>query len=184
MRLENRRIIFRKDIHLTVIEDDREGIILINEKTGETNKLGHEKFRLIDLSKDGKIAILKSGDWLTKGNSNRTILKTLSIETNKILFTTEKYLAYRGILNSNGNRLLLEYWNGLCEIDIFTGTEYFKKNKVDKRIYTSDINYDSNSVFIPSGKKSLLKYCFNEHSLNEIKLNHISSSTWVKLNTD
>src|ERR1044072_7551822 len=108
------------------------------------------------MSKDGRLAVLNSQDWLVRGNANKTTLKTINLETNEVLFQTEKYLAYRGFFNRSGNRLLLEYWNGLCEIDVVTGQEYFRKDKANKRINSADIHYGSNTVFIPTEKKSLM----------------------------
>ncbi|WP_276974124.1 hypothetical protein [Flavobacterium filum] len=182
MRIENKRIIFRKGVNKTIIEDNSLGFISIYEKNNTIRNLDLNEYRLLDFSRDGKILLLNSKELLTRRNTNKTILTAFNIETSQTLFKTESFWAYRAIIDKTSSKFLLEYWNGLCCVDLNNGETLFRKDKINKNVYNADLHINSNKIYLPTEKKSLLTFDFNSNILDEIKLDKVASTTWIKFN--
>lgn len=173
-----RRFIQRKDTGKSVVSCYGGGLSVLDHD--QPVEIAFREYEALDLSVNGKILLLNSNEWLTRGNANKTRLMAIDLSTMETLFETEKFLAYRAIINSDNSKCLLEYWNGIAELDICTGDLLFRKDKTDYHLGDSDIHYGSDSVYIPSGKKSLKVYNFNNHSLEELRITGTSTPTAVK----
>lgn len=184
MRIENRRIITRKNVNKTVVEDFDLGIFLSNNNFDTIQDLKLKEYGLLDFSIDGNILLLNSREWLIRRNANKTWVTAIDLNSNENLFKTDKFLAYRSIIDSTSTKCLLEFYNGLCTLDLKNGETIFRKDKIDKSLYNSDIHYSSNKVFIPTERKSLLSFDFNTNKLEEIKLDKTSGTSWLKFNNE
>lgn len=182
MRIENRRVVNRRLFNKTIVEDDKKGLFLTDNNLNLIEKLGLNDFRLLDFAPNGNIVLLNSKEWLTIRNANKTKLIAIDINTNKQLFSIDKFLAYRSLIDKTSNFFLLEYYGGLCSIDINNGDVIFRKDKIDKSLYNSDLHLESNVVYIPSEKKALITFEFNEQKINELKLEKTGGTTWLKFN--
>ncbi|MNK58846.1 hypothetical protein D3C87_779420 [compost metagenome] len=182
MRIENRRIVNRKLINKTIVEDDKKGLFLTDSNLNLIEKLGFDDFRLLDFAPNGNIVLLNSKKWLTIRNANKTKLTAFDISTNKQLFSIDKFLAYRSFIDKTSQFFLLEYYGGLCSININNGEVIFRKDKIDKSLYNADLHIESNVVYIPTEKKSLLTFDFNEQKISELKLEKTGGTTWLKFN--
>ncbi|MDR2271050.1 MAG: hypothetical protein LBF27_09115 [Sphingobacterium sp.] len=180
MRIENKRVINRGQINKAIIEDDKKGLILTDSNLNMLNNLGFEEFRLLDFAPNGHIILLNSKNWLTIRNTNKTTITAFDIETKQQLFSTEKFLGYRSIIDKSSNYFLLEYYRGLCCVNIKNGEVVFKKDKVDKSLYNADLHLKSNIIYIPTEKKSILRYHFDNHYFDEIKLENVGGTSWIK----
>lgn len=182
MRIENRRVVNRRLINKTIVEDDKKGLFLTDCNLNVIKNLGFGNFRLLDFAPNGNIVLLNSKEWLTIRNANRTALAAFDINSKKQLFSIDKFLAYRSLIDKTSNYFLLEYYGGLCSLDINNGEIIFRKDKIDKSLYNADLHLESNVVYIPTEKKSLLTFDFNEQKLNEIKLEKTGGTAWLKFN--
>lgn len=182
MRIENKRVINRNKLNKTIVEDDKQGLYLTDSNLNVIEKLGYNEFRLLDFSQNGNIILLNSKEWLKKGNASKTTLTAFDISTKKQLFTSEKFLAYRSFIDSKSEYFLLEYYGGLCSLNLNNGEIIYKKDKIDKSLYNADLECKTNRVFIPTKKKSLITYDFYKQELNEIKFEKIGQTSWIKFN--
>lgn len=182
MRIENRRVVHRTQINKSIIEDDDQGLFLTDCELNTLEKLAYNNFQLLDFSPDGNIILLNSKEWLTIRNANKTILTAIDIKERKQLFSTDKFLAFRSLIDSTSSFFLLEYYSGLCSVNISTGEVIYRKDRIDKTLYNADLHVKSNILYIPTDKKSLLLFDFNSHNLSEIKLEKTSRTTWLKFN--
>lgn len=182
MRIENRRVVNRRPINKTIVEDDKKGLFLTDCNLNIIENLGFDNFRLLDFAPNGNIVLLNSKEWLTIRNANKTTLTAFDIKSKKQLFSIDKFLAYRGLIDKTSNYFLLEYYEGLCSIDLNNGEIIFRKDKIDKSLYNADLHLESNVVYIPTEKKSILTFDFNEQKINEIKLENTGGTTWLKFN--
>ncbi len=182
MRIENRRVVNRRPINKTIVEDDKKGLFLTDCNLNIIENLGFDNFRLLDFAPNGNIVLLNSKEWLTLRNANKTTLTAFDINSKKQLFSIDKFLAYRGLIDKNSKYFLLEYYGGLCSIDLNNGEIIFRKDKIDKSLYNADLHLESNVVCIPTEKKSILTFDFNEQKINEIKLENTGGTAWLKLN--
>ncbi|WP_394676012.1 hypothetical protein [uncultured Sphingobacterium sp.] len=180
MRIENRRVVNRRQFNKAIVEDDKKGLILTDSNLNLLNNLGFEEFRLLDFAPNGHIILLKSKNWLTIRNANKTTITAFDIETKQHLFSTDKFLGYRSIIDKSSNYFLLEYYSGLCCVNIKNGEVVFKKDKIDKNLYNADLHLKSNIVYIPTEKKSILRYHFDDHYFDEIKLENVGGMSWIK----
>lgn len=182
MRIENRRIVNRRPINKTIVEDDNQGLFLTDCNLNVIENLGFEGFGLLDFAPNGNIILLNSKKWLTIRNANKTTLTAIDLYNKKQLFSTDKFLAYRSLIDKSSGYFLLEYYGGLCSMNITTGEVIFRKDKIDKSLYNADLHFESNCVYIPTEKKSILTFDFNLQNLNEIKLEKTGATTWIKFN--
>lgn len=183
MRVENKRLIIKKNIGKTIVEDDIAGVFLIDQFEKKTKNLGFTEHRVLDYSNNGKIILLNSKKWITNRNLNKTSITVFDIVNNKSLFTITDFLAYRSIIDNSSSNFLLEYYNGLCLIDINSGEIKFKKNKIDITLYNSDLHKETNIVLMPTSKNSVLTFDFKKQDMKEIRVTKISNSSWVKFDT-
>lgn len=144
MRIEYKRVVNRRQINKAIVEDDKRGLILTDPNLNILNNLGFEDLRLLDFAPSGHIILLKSKKWLTIRNANKTTITAFDIETKKQLFSTDKFLGYRSIIDKSYNYFLLEYYRGLCCVNIRNGEVVLKKDKIDKSLYNADLNLKSN----------------------------------------
>ncbi|WP_282636817.1 hypothetical protein [Sphingobacterium thalpophilum] len=91
-------------------------------------------------------------------------------------------MCYRSLIDKSSNYFLLEYYRGLCCINIKNGEIVFKKDNIDKSLYNADLHLSTNVVHIPTEKKCILTYNFNKHYFDEIKLENIGGTSWIKFN--
>jgi hypothetical protein len=180
MRIENKRVVNRREINRTIVEDDKKGLILTDSSLNILHNLGFEEYHLLDFAPNGHIILLKSKKWLTIRNANKTTITAFDIETKQQLFSTDKFLGYRSIIDKSSSYFLLEHYRGLCCINIKNGDVILKKDKIDKSLYNADLHLKSNIVYIPTEKKSILRYHFNSHYFDEIKLENVGGTTWIK----
>ncbi len=182
MRIENKRVVIRRQIDKAIIEDNSKGLILTDSNLNALSNLGFEDFYLLDFAPNGNIILLKSKNWQIIRNTNKTTITAIDIETKQQLFSTDKFLGYRSLIDNSSNYFLLEYYSGLCCINIKNGEIVSKKDKIDKSLYNADLHLESNVVHIPTGKKSILRYNFSKHFFDEIKLENIGGTSWIKFN--
>ena len=103
MRIENRRVVNRRLINKTIVEDDKKGLFLTDSNLNLIETLGFTDFNLLDFAPNGNIVLLNSKEWLTIRNANKTKLTAFDISTNKQLFSIDKFLAYRSLIDSTSN---------------------------------------------------------------------------------
>ena len=180
MNIEIRRVVVRPSVDRTIVDDNTQGLFLADSNLNLIEKLGFEDYDLLDYSRNGRILLLNSKKWLTRKNANKTILKGIDLETKNELFSTESFLAYRGIIDGTSGYCLVEYYNGLCAVEMQTGKIVFQKDRIDKSLHNADLLAKENIAYIPTGKKSLLAFDFNAQKLIEIKMNKVAATTWVK----
>jgi len=97
---------------------------------------------------------------------------------------TEKYLAYQCIVDSNSRFFLLECYTGFVTIDLVTGEVVHQINNTEKNLYNADIHTESNTVYIPTERRSLLAYSFNEFRFYDVKTEKTGGTAWVKISND
>jgi hypothetical protein len=179
MRIENKRVICRRRNQM-IVEDHDNGIFLVDNSFEILKKFQLSDYGVLDYSYNGNILLLNSKKWHEKRNANKTLLTAFNIDTGETLFKTDNFLAYRSIIDSTSTKFLLEYYNGLCLLNLKTGEVLYKKDKVSKSLYNADLHINTNKIFIPTERKSILLFDFNTQNFEEIKLEATSSTTWIK----
>jgi hypothetical protein len=174
-----KRIVIRDE--KTLVSKKKDGLLL-HYKNGQLEKrLGHEEYKLLDFTRNSKIAVLNGNEWLIKGNANRTSLKFLDALTNTEIFETTKYLAFRGITDISSTRLFLEHNGGLTCIALQSGEVLFEKKKIEVYIDHSDIHDKTNVVYMPSSKRTLRTFYFDLLQLDEVKVKTKGKTETVKI---
>lgn len=174
-----KRIVIRDEKSL--VNKKKDGLFLY-DKHGQLEKdLGYKEHKLLDFTRDSKIAILNGNELLIKGNANRTSLKVLDISTNKEILETTKYWAFRGITDTTSGRLLLEHDQGLTCISLHSGEVLFEKKTVEVYINHSDIDERTNTVYMPSSKRTLRTFHFALLQLDEVKVKTKGKTENVKI---
>ncbi|WP_282636818.1 hypothetical protein [Sphingobacterium thalpophilum] len=86
MRIENKRIVNRREINKAIVEDDKKGLVLTDSKLNILKNLGFNDFYLLDFAPNGHIILLKSKNWLTIRNANKTTIQPLILKLNNNFF--------------------------------------------------------------------------------------------------
>lgn len=101
MRIENKKIVNRREINKAIVEDDKKGLVLTDSKLNILKNLGFNDFYLLDFAHNGHIILLKSKNWLTIRNANKTTITAFDIATEQQLFSTDKFLGYRSLIDKS-----------------------------------------------------------------------------------
>jgi len=179
MVIERRRVVLRKDSNRAFIEDHELGLFLADYNLENPKNLYLTEYELFDVSSDGNILLLNSKKWLTKRNANKTRLTAFNIATKETFFKTDNFLAFRSIIDATSTQFLLQYYDGLSLMNLTNGEIIFQKN-MSKSLYNADLHNQSNRIFIPTEKKSILIFDFNTQDFEEVRMEKLSATTWIK----
>jgi len=177
-----KRIVVRQENTLVLRKDA--GLFLYDKNKKTFNSLGHSDSKLLDFTKDGSVAVINGGELLIKGNANRTSLKFLNTNSNKKIFETTKFWAFRAITDTTSSKVLVEHSSGLTCLTLNNGEIIFDKKRIEVYLCNSDILVSKNLVYMPSNKKSLRLFDFNNLTLDEIKIKTRGKTENLKILND
>jgi hypothetical protein len=178
---ENRRVIVRERAKKVIVEDRKTGLYLFDFDFNLLKKWELNDFRLMDVSQNASFALIVFKEFIGNGNKERTEFIVLNLMNDEIIFENKDFLAYRGLFDSNGTKILIEHLSGLCTIDVIE-RKIIHRLKREYSIYNADLSYITNKIYIPTNKKSVLTYGFNLDEFSEIKLNKPGRTSWIKFN--
>lgn len=177
-----KRVVVRQEN--TLVSKKNTGLFLYSKDKKTFNSLGHSNSKLLDYTRDGRIAVVNGSELLIKGNANRTLLKFLDTDNGKDIFETTKFWAFRAITDSTSSKVLLEHSSGLTCLTLNNGEILFDKKRLEVYLCHSDILVSKNLVYMPSSKKSLRLFDFNNLTLDEIKIKTKGKTESIKILND
>jgi hypothetical protein len=177
-----KRVVVRQEKTLVSKKDTR--LFLYSKEKKTFNPLGHSDSKLLDYTRDGRIAVVNGKELLIKGNANRTLLKFLDTDNGKEIFETTKFWAFRAITDATSSKVLLEHSSGLTCLTLNNGETVFEKKRLEVYLCYSDILVSRNLVYMPSSKKSIRVFDFNNLTLDEIKIKTKGKTENLKILND
>jgi hypothetical protein len=177
-----KRVVVRQEN--TLVSKMDTGLFLYGKDKKTFNSLGHSDSKLLDYTRDGRIAVVNGNELLIKGNANRTLLKFLDTHNGKEIFETTEFWAFRAITDTTSSKVLLEHSSGLTCLTLKDGEKLFDKKRIEVYLCNSDILVSKNLVYMPSSKKSLRLFDFNTSTLDEIKIKTKGKTENVRILND
>jgi hypothetical protein len=144
---ENRRVIVRERAKKVIVEDRKTGLYLFDFDFNLLKKWELNDFRLMDVSQNASFALIVFKEFIGNGNKERTEFIVLNLMNDEIIFENKDFLAYRGLFDSNGTKILIEHLSGLCTIDVIE-RKIIHRLKREYSIYNADLSYITSVIFL------------------------------------